>query len=111
MKQENFGTGLFVISVLGSCLLILMGTIFAFNHAGAAFAYGVQLSGGSDNAWISSAALRDLAFGALGLSFALLRDRRAMGLCLFFGAIIPLGDAVVVFRNSGTPWEYLPLHL
>jgi hypothetical protein len=53
----------------------------------------------------------DITFGALGLSFALLRDRRAMGLTLLFGAIIPLGDAIVVARHSATPREYLPLHL
>jgi hypothetical protein len=109
--SEKFGPGLLAISIAGSCLLILMGAVFAGDHVGAAFAYGVPLSGGPDNAWISSAALRDIAFGALGLSFALLRDRRAMGLCLLFGTIIPLGDAIVVFRNSTTPWVYLSLHL
>lgn len=110
-NPKNFGPGLMAISIAGSCLLILMGVVFACDHRSASFAYGVQLSGGPDNAWISSAALRDLAFGAVGLSFALLRDRRAMGLCLLFGAIIPLGDAAVVFRNGATPWMYLPLHL
>ena len=102
---------MFTISVMGSSLLIVMGVFFAYDHADAARAYGIKLSGGSDNAWISSAALRDLAFGALALSFALLRDRRAMGLSLLFGAIIPAGDAMVVLRNSVAPWEYLPLHL
>jgi hypothetical protein len=102
---------MFIISVLGSSLLILMGLIFACDHADAARAYGVDLSGGSNNTWITSAALRDLAFGALALSFALLRDRRAMGLSLLFGAIIPAGDALVVLESSTTPWQYLPLHV
>jgi len=102
---------MFALSVAGSSVLILMGSIFAYDHVDAARAYGVALSGGPDNAWISSAALRDLAFGGLALSFALLRDKRAMGLCLLFGAIIPAGDAIVVLQNSATPWEYLPLHL
>jgi hypothetical protein len=99
------------ISVVGSLVLIMMGVIFALDHAGAASAYGVSLSGGADNSWISSAALRDLAFGSLALTFALLRDRRAMGLSLLFGALIPVGDAVVVLRNSPAPLLYLPLHL
>jgi hypothetical protein len=96
--------------VAGSLLLVGMGVFFACDHAGAAAAYGVSLAGGPDNAWISSAALRDLAFGCLALTFALLRDRRAMGLSLLFGAIIPIGDGIVVLRSSPTPWEFLPLH-
>jgi hypothetical protein len=51
------------------------------------------------------------AYGCVTLVFALLRDRRAVGICLLCGAIIPLGDAIVVLRNSTTPLEYLPLHL
>jgi hypothetical protein len=110
-ESSRLGPVMFAISVAGSCVLILMGVAFTIDHADAAKAYGVQLSGGPDNAWISSAALRDLAFGGLALSFALLRDRRAMGLSLLFGAVIPAGDAIVVLRNSATPWEYLPLHV
>jgi hypothetical protein len=102
---------LYVISLLGSLILIAMGIIFTLDHAGAAAGYGVPVSGGTDNSWISSAALRDLAFGCLALTFALLRDRRAMGLTLLFGALIPVGDAIVVLRNSPTPITYLPLHL
>ncbi len=102
---------MFAISLAGSLLLISMGIFFSIDHEEAARAYGVPLSGGADNAWISSAALRDLAFGSLTLVFALLRDRRAVGLCLLCGAIIPAGDALVVLRNSPAPWAYLPLHL
>jgi hypothetical protein len=87
-----------------------MGVFFACDHARAAEAYGVPVSGGVDNAWISSAALRDLAFGGLTLAFVLLRDRRAVGLCLLFGAIIPIGDGIVVLRNGVTPMDFLLLH-
>src|SRR5579871_591629 len=86
----------FVIVLAGSLLLIGMGLVFACDHALAARSYGVPLAGGPDNSWISSAALRDFAFGGLTLALTLLRDRRAVGLCLLFGAIIPLGDAIVV---------------
>jgi hypothetical protein len=107
----RLGPVLFAISLPGSLLLVGMGIFFASNHAEAATAYGVSLAGGPDNAWISSTALRDLSFGSLSLSFALLRDRRSMGLSLLFGAIIPIGDGIVVLRNSPTPGEFLPLHL
>jgi hypothetical protein len=74
--------------VLGGLLLILTGFVFALDHTGAAMAYGIPLSGGSDNAWISSIAFRDRAFGCLAVTFAILRDRRAMGLTLLFGALL-----------------------
>lgn len=102
---------MFAISLAGSLVLISMGILFSFDHEVAAQGYGISLSGGADNAWITSAALRDLAFGCLTLIFALLRDRRAVGLCLLCGTIIPAGDAVVVLRNSPQPWAFLPLHL
>jgi hypothetical protein len=108
---SRLGPLMTTVSVLGSLVLIIMGVAFALDHTGAATAYGIPLTGGSDNAWISSAALRDLAVGGLGLSFAFLRDRRAMGLTLLFGTIIPIGDALVVLRNSPAPLAYLPLHI
>ena len=108
---SRLGPVLYLISLAGSLVLIVIGIFFSLNHTGAAAAYGVALSGGTGNAWISSAALRDLAYGCLTLTFTLLRDRRAMGLCLLFGAIIPAGDAIVVLRHSPRPPEYLPLHL
>ena len=108
---QSLGPKMFAISLVGSLVLISMGILFSFDHEGAAKGYGIPVSGGVDNAWITSAALRDLAFGCLTLIFALLRDRRAVGLCLLCGAIIPVGDAVVVLRNSPQPWAFLPLHM
>ena len=108
---QSLGPKMFAISLVGSLVLISMGILFSFDHEVAAQGYGISLSGGADNAWITSAALRDLAFGCLTLIFALLRDRRAVGLCLLCGTIIPAGDAVVVLRNSPQPWAFLPLHL
>jgi hypothetical protein len=55
--------------------------------------------------------VREVAFGCLVLTFSLLRDRRAVGLSLLFGAIIPMGNAIVVLRNSPTPLAYFPLHV
>jgi hypothetical protein len=81
------------------------------DHDGAAKADGVSVSGGTDNAWISSTAVRDLAYGCLTLIFTLLRDRRAVGLCLLCGTILPVGDAIIVLRNSSVPLEFLPLHV
>jgi hypothetical protein len=113
MNQDSsrLGPMLSIISLVGSLLFVLIGIFFFLNHNDAAAAYGVSLSGGADNSWISSAALRDLVYGCLTMTFALLRDRRAVGLCLLVGALIPVGDAIVVLSNSPDPLKYLPLHL
>ena len=107
----RLGPIFYVISLAGSLLLIVIGILFTVNHTGAAVAYGVPVSGGTNNAWIGSAALRDIAYGCLTLTFTLLHDRRAVGLCLLFAVMIPVGDAIVVLRNSPSPLQHLPLHL
>jgi hypothetical protein len=110
-KPSQLGPVLYLISIAGSVILVTMGIVFFLNHTGAAAAYGVPLSGGTDNSWIGSTALRDLAYGGVTLTFTLLRDRRAVGLCVLFGTIIPIGDAIVVLYQSPSPLKYLPLHL
>jgi len=63
---------MFWITLAGSLLLIAMGIVFSVDHEGAAKAYGVPTSGGLEKRIISSAALRDLAYGCLTLAFTLL---------------------------------------
>ena len=48
--------------------------------------------------------------GSVALVFALLRDRRAAGLGVLLGALIPLGDALIVWTKSPTPLQFLPFH-
>jgi Domain of unknown function (DUF4267) len=72
--------------------------------------FGVPLQDGTDGTYVTVAAVRDLSVGILALAFALLRDRRAMGLIVLLGSIIPIGDGIVVLLHSPTPLEFLPLH-
>jgi hypothetical protein len=87
-----------------------MGILFILNQPLAASLYGVPLSGGSDDAYLSAAAVRDVAVGVLTLVLALLRDKRAVGIILLVATIIPIGDGLIVLRNSPAPWHFLPLH-
>jgi len=61
--SSRLGSALFAISLAGRLLLIGMGLFFACDHAQAAKAYGIPVSGGLDNVWITAAAVRDLALG------------------------------------------------
>jgi hypothetical protein len=108
--SSRLGPLLFGISVAASLGLIAVGVFFIFDNADAAKLFGVPLSGRSSDAYLNAAAVRDIAFGALTLVFALVRDRRAVGLCVLLGAIIPIGDGLIVMGNSATPLEFLPLH-
>jgi hypothetical protein len=101
---------LYVISIAASLGLIAMGIVFLLDNATAAKLFGVPLAAGPGAAYVSAAAVRDLSVGALALVFALLRDRRAVGLCALLGAIIPLGDGMIVLRDGPAPAPFLPLH-
>jgi hypothetical protein len=98
------------LSLAGSAGLTLMGIYFMLDRATAAMLFGVPLSGTPADAYLTVAATRDVSFGALALAFTLLRNRRAVGLSVLFGAIIPAGDGIVVLTSSPTPWQHLPLH-
>lgn len=108
--ETEFGTATFLLSLAGSLGLLAVGVGFICDNADAAKLFGVPLSGGSSDTYVSVAAARDVAFGALTFVFTLLRDRRAVGLCVLLGALIPISDGIVVLRHSATPLAFLPLH-
>lgn len=54
--------------------------------------------------------LRDIWLGGLAVAFALLREWRALALWLLLGAIVCLGDAVIVAVHGG-PWAALAFHV
>jgi hypothetical protein len=112
VKKEPFrlSGGLYLISVVGCLGLIAMGILFILDNIDAAKLFGVPLQDGTDGTYVTVAAVRDLSVGILALAFALLRDRRAMGLIVLLGSIIPIGDGIVVLLHSPTPLEFLPLH-
>ena len=98
----------FLLSLLASLGLIAVGLGFIGDNAGAAQLFGIPLAGVPTDAYVSAAAVRDVAFGALTLVFTLLRDRRAVGLCILLGAIIPIGDGIVVLRHAAHPLTFCP---
>ncbi len=48
-------------------------------------------------------ALRDIWLALLLIALAAMREWRALGVCLLLGALVCLGDAVIVWWSSGRP--------
>lgn len=112
MKTDpsRLGGSLFLISAAASMGLVAVGVFFIFDNVEAAKLFGVPLQAGDSGTYVTVAAVRDLSVGILALAFALLRDRRAMGLTVFLTGIIPVGDGIIVLLKSPTPLQFLPLH-
>ena len=102
--------GLYWSSVATSAVMLAIGTIASVNPERAAKSYGVPLSGEPADKYMTAAGVRDLAVGAAVLTFALLRDRRALGISLACTSVIAVGDGVIALRNSPDPKRVLPVH-
>lgn len=84
----------------------LFGLTFILNGDHMAEAYGIPLSKLTRQqdpvyAYLAANGVRDLALGVLAISFALLRDRRAVGLVQIGGIITAAGDGMVVLKYAG----------
>ena len=112
MKKEplRLDGSLFLISIAAGIGLVAVGIFFIFDNVDAAKLFGVPLQEGDGGTYVIAAAVRDLCVGILALAFALLRDRRALGITVLLTAIIPIGDGIVVLLKSPTPLQFLPLH-
>lgn len=108
--EATLGAGLYWSSVATGAVLLAIGVVASVHPASAAQSYGVPLSGEPADKYMAAAGVRDLAVGAAVLSFALLRDRRALGVSLACTSAIAVGDGIIALRNSPDPKRVLPVH-
>ena len=108
--SQSIGSGLYWTSVATGAVLLAIGAIASVHPASAAKSYGVPLSGEPADKYMAAAGVRDLAVGAAVLTFALLGDRRALGVSLACTSAIAVGDGVIALRNSPDPKRVLPVH-
>lgn len=92
--------------------LIAIGAIAVVAPETAASMFGVPVTSNETRAYVWAAGGRDIAIGSLFLVFLALRvNRRVLGASLLVAAIIPVGDALVVYIYGGTQGKYpLLLH-
>ncbi len=98
------------MSAAAGLALVGLGVAAAVAPATAARLFGVPVTGDAGLAYVTAAGVRDLAAGGLTVAFALRRDRRAVGLTVLVGTLIPVGDGLVALRHSPAPWRCVPLH-
>lgn len=85
---------------------ILFGLQFILSGSLMAEAFGVPLRPKTrlnDPAYtyLAATGVRDLAIGVLALAFALLKDRRAVGIVQLAGILVAVGDGSVVLYYAG----------
>ncbi len=108
--SAQLGFGLRWFSAATGMALLGLGAAGALFPEPAAELYGVPLSGGSGAAYLSAASVRDISLGGTLLAFAMLGDRRALGVTFLLGSVIAGGDGAIALRHSPAPLRVLPLH-
>ena len=101
----------FWLAVLGSLGMVAIGGRGLADRLGSAAAYGVPVPTlDAASAWVMAAGVRDLSLGLLGLVFALLKERHALGLLALVGTLIPIADGLIVVTNGPSALPYVLLH-
>ena len=96
------------LAVAAGLTLVALGLASMVAPVTAARLFGVPAGG--DAAYVTVAGVRDLAAGGLVVAFALLRDRRAVGVSVLVGSVIPIGDGTMALLHSPTPLRFVAMH-
>ncbi len=91
---------LIALSVAAGLALLVIGVRFLTVPHQAARFFGIGASPGPFDLH-HVIALRDLWLALLLIGLALLREWRALALCLGLGALVCVGDALIVMQSSG----------
>ncbi len=104
--------GLYQVSLVTGVALLVLGVGGILLPKASSKMYGVPLTGPdeAEGAYVRATAVRDLSLGGMFLSFAALRDRRALGIAALFSSVVAVGDGTIALRHSPAPLRVLPLH-
>ena len=94
----------FVCMVLFALFTLTIGLRFILSPIAAARDFGLSSSDLTGYATVKG--VRDVFVGALILTFAGLRDQRALGMCALWGALIPAVDGWVAARQQAVGWDW-----
>ena len=95
------------LAVAAGLALVALGVASVVNPSTAARLFGVATG---DATYVTVAGVRDLAAGGLVVAFALIRDRRAVGVTVLVGTVIPFGDGCVALRHAPSPLPFVAMH-
>jgi len=94
------------ISYIIACLLglgmIFLGARFFTSPQVATAAYGIHFNDQGDYSFHYIKGIRDIFSGLIICAFVLMKERRALGVTLLAGTMIPLTDMLIVLSKSYT---------
>lgn len=82
--------------------MIFLGARFFFNPEAATIAFGIHFDPKADLSFHYTKGIRDIFSGILLCVFVLMNQRKAVGVTLLAGAIIPVTDMFIVFSKDYT---------
>lgn len=80
--------------------LIFLGTRFLLSPEIAEAGYGIHFNEQGDYSFHYIKGIRDILSGVLFCAFVLMNERRALGVTLLAGTIVPVADMLIVLSKS-----------
>ena len=90
----------YIVAFITGLGLIFLGTRFLLSPEIAEAGYGIHFNEQGDYSFHYIKGIRDIFSGLLICVFVLIKDRRALGLTLLAGTIIPVTDMLIVLNKS-----------
>jgi hypothetical protein len=90
----------YVVAFITGLGLIFLGTRFLLSPEIAEAGYGIHFNEQGDYSFHYIKGIRDILSGVLFCAFVLMNERRALGVTLLAGTIVPVTDMVIVLGES-----------
>ena len=90
----------YAIAFLTGLGMIFIGTRFFLSPEVATAGYGIHFNAQGDYSFDYIKGIRDIFTGVLLCAFVLMNERRALGVTLLAGTMIPLTDMLIVLSKS-----------
>jgi hypothetical protein len=90
----------YAVALLVGLGMIFLGARFFFFPEAATADFGIRFNANGDYSFDHIKGIRDIFSGILLFAFVLLNERRAVGVTLLAGTIIPVNDMLVVLSKN-----------
>jgi membrane-associated HD superfamily phosphohydrolase len=90
----------YVIAFITGLGLIFLGTRFLLSPEIAEAGYGIRFNEQGDYSFHSIKGIRDTLSGLLICAFVLMKERKALGVTLLAGTVVPVTDMLIVLSKS-----------
>ena len=90
----------YTIALIVGLGMILLGARFFFSPEAATTGFGIHFNANGDYSFLHIKGIRDIFSGILLCTFVMLNERRAVGVTLLAGTMIPTIDLSIVLSKS-----------